>query len=106
MPFRGWAFIVLGGLLIACDVRAQSADHDNVEKVEIPGDSVPPDRDVDLARVSKDIFDRTNEFRKEQGRRAVETNARLKEAARYFADFMARTDTYGHTADDKRPAER
>jgi uncharacterized protein YkwD len=98
--------VVLGVFMIPCLARAQSADHEDVEKVEIPGGAIAPDRNVDLDRVAGEIVERTNEFRKEKNREPVESNARLKEGARYFAGYMARTDTYGHTADDKRPADR
>jgi hypothetical protein len=36
----------------------------------------------------------------------VVPDERLAKSAQYFADFMARTGKYGHTADDKTPAER
>jgi hypothetical protein len=36
----------------------------------------------------------------------VQSDAKLQETAQSFANYMADTDRYGHTADDRRPAER
>lgn len=60
----------------------------------------------DLPRVEDLIRDRTNDFRREQGLGAVEVEAKLEAAARYFAEFMARNDRYGHQADGREPADR
>jgi len=60
----------------------------------------------DLARVEKLVVDGTNQFRRSEGVGAVEADARLAKAARYFAQYMARTDTYSHDADGSRPSER
>lgn len=48
----------------------------------------------------------TNEFRAQEGRGRVEVNARLTEAARYFAAYMAKTGQFGHEADGSEPATR
>lgn len=60
----------------------------------------------ELPAVEKLVLERTNEFRREQGRDTLATDARLERAARYFADYMARTDRYGHEADGAEPADR
>jgi len=60
----------------------------------------------DLAQATKLIIDSTNAFRKEEGRSPVTVNAKLTETARSFADFIARTNKYGHNADGNRPADR
>lgn len=60
----------------------------------------------DLAAVEKLVRHRTNEFRREQGLEALEAHGRLERAARYFAEYMARTDRYGHHADGAEPADR
>src|ERR1700732_391552 len=62
--------------------------------------------DVDFDAAARQIIDLTNQFRKKEGRRELTPNEELTRAARYFSDFMARTDKYGHTADGKQPAER
>lgn len=60
----------------------------------------------DLAAVEKLVLHSTNEFRREQGLEALEVHARLDRTARYFAEYMARTDRYGHHADGAEPADR
>ena len=59
-----------------------------------------------MPRVSELIIEKTNRFRKKKGLEAVESNPQLTEAAKYFAQYMARTQKYGHTADGQRPSER
>ena len=60
----------------------------------------------DLARVTSIVIEGTNRFRQEHRLAPLEADAKLSAAARDFADFMARTDKYGHTADDLGPLER
>ena len=60
----------------------------------------------DLPAVERLVVEGTNEFRREQGLDALASNAGLQRAARYFADYMARTDRYGHQADGAEPADR
>lgn len=60
----------------------------------------------DLPAVEKLVLERTNDFRREQGLNALAANAPLERAARYFAEYMARTDRYGHHADGAEPADR
>ncbi len=48
----------------------------------------------------------TNAYRKSLGLNKLKENAELKATAQGFADYMARTTTYGHTADGREPAER
>lgn len=52
------------------------------------------------------IVKQTNEFRRSEDLEAVEGDAQLAETAGYFADYMAKTDRYGHTADGSRPSGR
>ena len=59
-----------------------------------------------LAAAVKIILDRTNEFRKAQGKQKVESNDKLTRTAEYFAGYMAKLDRYGHTADGRRPSDR
>jgi uncharacterized protein YkwD len=60
----------------------------------------------DLPAVERRVIEGTNEFRREQGLGALAPSAGLQRAARYFADYMARTDRYGHQADGAEPADR
>jgi len=62
--------------------------------------------EVDLHRASESIIAQTNEFRGQHDQQSLKTNGQLQKAARYFADYMARTGEYDHEADGKTPAER
>lgn len=61
---------------------------------------------ADPAQVEQLVRERTNDFRREHGLAALAPDAKLEAAARYFADYMARNDRYGHEADGKEPADR
>ncbi len=52
------------------------------------------------------IVGSTNAFRRQQNLSATERNPHLAKAAHYFAEFMARTDQYSHSADGSEPAGR
>src|SRR5438105_2176155 len=70
-------------------------------------DNASPAKDgPDLARVARLLAQATNQFREENGRAPLKTNQNLTRTAQEFADFMARTDKYGHTADGKQPWQR
>ena len=56
--------------------------------------------------MGKAIVARTNALRKDEGREPVAVNTALAETARTFAEFMAKNDLYGHTANGKTPPER
>jgi uncharacterized protein YkwD len=60
----------------------------------------------DLPEAVSGIIERTNAFRKEEGKQPVQSDDQLTKTAEYFADFMASTDKYGHEADGKQPADR
>src|ERR1700733_13559893 len=64
------------------------------------------ERRPDLARVEALVIEGTNEFRRQEHLGEVSRNARLNEAAREFAAFMARTGKFDHDADGRKPAER
>lgn len=82
-----------GGVRSAGDVRPTLTDEAG-------------ERQPDLSRAEELILRQTNEFRAESGLRELERNARLDEAAEAFAQFMARTTRYGHTADGREPSDR
>lgn len=58
------------------------------------------------ADTERDMVERSNAFRREQGLPALAPERALAAAARDFAAYMARTDRYGHEADGRTPAER
>lgn len=60
----------------------------------------------ELDQVEQAIVQETNAFRKEHGRKPLTVDEELTQAAESFAEFMARTGKYGHTADGQKPAER
>lgn len=59
-----------------------------------------------LDAVERDMVQRSNAFRREQGLAALTPQPALTAAAREFAAYMARTDRYGHEADGRAPADR
>jgi uncharacterized protein YkwD len=59
-----------------------------------------------LDDVVQRAIDETNAFRRAQGYAATSPNATLAATAQEFADFMARTDRYGHEADGRQPSQR
>jgi uncharacterized protein YkwD len=63
-------------------------------------------RRPELPSVVQQIIETTNALRRGHGLAEVVADARLTRAARDFAEFMARTDRYGHEADSRKPAER
>ncbi|MBV9123037.1 MAG: CAP domain-containing protein [Planctomycetes bacterium] len=68
--------------------------------------ATPAPEQPDLDVVKTEIFTLTNQFRQEQGRAQLKENPALAKAAQYFAEYMARTDKFSHTADDKQPWDR
>ncbi|MCG6877569.1 MAG: CAP domain-containing protein [Deltaproteobacteria bacterium] len=61
---------------------------------------------AEISAVKALMVKQTNRFRKEEGLEPVELNKALSETSQHFADFMARTKKYGHTADGRLPSER
>lgn len=70
------------------------------------GDEEQTAEKIDIAAVRSKIVQKTNEFREQQERSAVEVDEELQQAATEFAAFMAETFKYGHHADGRTPAER
>lgn len=66
----------------------------------------PHGRPPDASIVGPQVIAQTNALRGRHGLTAVEPDANLAEAAQKFAEFMARTERYGHEADARRPADR
>ena len=99
--------IICGLMLVVAPltIQGQVVEEENGERVQGRADSAG-EQTLDLADVAERIVRGTNEFRAEQDRRPVEVDPDLKKTAQYFADYMARTDKYGHTADGNRPAQR
>lgn len=107
---RSAGFFVLAALLVACGACAGEAVRrdDEVIVVQVPQDvqrpaaeRLPPPGDLTPL-----IVDRTNAFRRENRLPPLKPEDRLTAAAQVFAEYMARTHKYGHTADGREPSER
>ncbi len=59
-----------------------------------------------IADVERAIVDQTNDFRKSKKLDGVLHDEHLMQAAKDFAEFMARTSKYGHQANGMTPAQR
>lgn len=96
------AFPLMPGIAFGQSTEQHAHETIEVEVPDVP-DTGPR---ADLDAVAKAIVEQTNAFRKKEGRRPVSTDAALTAAAKEFAQFMAKNDKYGHTADDRQPSER
>ena len=65
-----------------------------------------PNPALDLARVEQLIFTETNQFRKQEKCARLKTNPELTGAAQSFAEYLAHTDKFSHTADGQEPWDR
>jgi uncharacterized protein YkwD len=61
---------------------------------------------ADTAEAARRVIVATNEFRRQEKLLPTGPAPQLASAARYFADFMARTGKYGHSADGSEPTAR
>ena len=103
-PYR---VLVALGLVAACCPPLAGQFSEERELETAAASAKPPSRSArDLEPVAKVVVSQTNEFRKSQELNPVAVNANLTAAAQYFANYMARTDHYAHTADGQRPADR
>lgn len=99
--------ILIGFFAAPLQVWTQTVEPEDSYKIS-PGSSTPhdPDSPADLKQTAQQIFSLTNRFRAQQGRSELKSNSELSHAAQDFADYLARTDTFSHTADGKRPSQR
>ncbi len=61
---------------------------------------------ANLREAARLAVEQTNQFRESHNLEALSVNAQLQATAQSFAEFMARTSKYGHTADGRAPHER
>jgi uncharacterized protein YkwD len=97
------------GFLICMPVAVHGQSVKEVQSESLQGklgNPAPAKSAPDLGRVKEGIISSTNEFRRQNGLQELTVKQQLAEAAQYFADYMARTDKYSHTADGKEPWER
>jgi uncharacterized protein YkwD len=105
---HSWLIAVpIGCLALPLPVRSQTVEPNDSHTIH-PGSSTRsvPDSSVDLKQTCQQIFSLTNRFRAQHGRSELQINPELSRAAQEFADYLARTDTFSHTADGKRPSLR
>ena len=115
MTIRWIESLVLCLLLIAfgANAAAQQIETSEGDRLDLSEDREPLDHPVrsssdaeELRNAASEIVRRTNEFRAKHNLSELQTNSRLRATADDFARYMARTNRYGHQADDQRPAER
>ena len=107
IPFRLGIWAVAVPLMAAGPCSAQTSEADEVQQLHAP--KVTPASDAKKPNISeavKIVVQQTNDFRKKEGKTPVKINEKLSTTAQYFADYMARTDRYGHKADEQGPADR
>jgi uncharacterized protein YkwD len=107
MTRKALSGLLLAGLLLAgppamAQKTKENSSHSESARAKRQTTSEGPD----LARVKELIFTATNQFRRQEGRGELRLNPELGRAAQYFADYLARTDKFSHTADGKEPWER
>jgi uncharacterized protein YkwD len=106
---KRWLCIVL---ILGCCLLPMAATGQAVEKREAESNTMSTTNPTkgsaspELVNTVQDIINHTNSFRQAEGLPEVKSNRQLMEAAQEFAQFMASTDRYGHTADGSTPAER
>ena len=97
-------------LLAATSLRTSPAQVSGEREVETLStrDVGPfrPEHTPDVTKARRWIVEQTNAFRKEEGRDVLDRNQRLDATAQDFAEYMAKTDRYGHTADGRSFPER
>lgn len=102
--------LMISLVVVACSTPCSTSRAQMVEEFDLDDppvqQSAPQASSPDLNEVEQAVVRRTNRFRQRQGLESLQTNPQLHEAAQYFADYMARTQKYGHTADGQRPSER
>jgi uncharacterized protein YkwD len=111
MPIRSIRWLpllfALGACLLPAIANSQTSEEEESESHRpSPAKPSPGEQTPDLAQVATRLTSLTNEFRQAEGHQALKPNPQLTAAARDFADFMAQTGKYGHTADGSRPSTR
>jgi uncharacterized protein YkwD len=89
-------------LFVIASLHAQDADEQRRRDLRADPDATV----ADAKAVAQQIVEQTNAFRAEEKQAALKVNDRLAAAAQSFAEFMARTHKYSHTADGRQPSER
>ncbi len=87
---------------------AQTASEHEAETIKVQPlvEHYRPERSPRIHEASRGIVQATNRFRQQHDRGELSISPELSAAARRFAQYMARTDRYGHEADGNRPRDR
>jgi uncharacterized protein YkwD len=98
-------------LIIAFELffGVEPAAEQNVEETRVlqpDPDAYDPEQTPELGEVAKKIVALTNDLRVEKELPRLKSDPKLEKTASMFADYMARTNRYGHLADGKDPAAR
>jgi uncharacterized protein YkwD len=94
---------------VAQETPAPPAEENEKEQIVVIDDTGGEQQDASqpaIPEVVRSIVEQTNAFRKEHGRKPVQPIEELTKAAETFAQYMAQTGRYGHTADGQNPAKR
>ena len=102
------AWLGTGDFCLALSATAYGQSVDEYEWETLTTDEAPAaDKEIDKpSTVAQLIIETTNDFRCNKGVERVRVSPQLAETAQNFTDYMAENDSYGHTADGNRPAER
>ena len=108
-----YAYLLSGSLLMAVCVvgetpvygqKIQEVHTESVDLGKRPVTEATPT--LDLTLVEQQIFTGTNKFRTQEKRTTLNSNPKLAVAAKAFAEYLASTDKFSHTADGKEPWDR
>ncbi len=99
--------VLIGCFFLPLPVLAQIVEPQDFDSLD-PGSQRPAAAasSPNLERTRELIATLTNQFRSQHGRGALKINSRLARSAQDFAEYLARTDTFSHTADGKGPSQR
>jgi uncharacterized protein YkwD len=96
-----------GKLLLTCLVWLTAVSTASPQAVA-PPDTAAADESpvVNQPEAARRIVEQANTFRRSEKLAEFRPSEALQKAAENFAQFMARTGKYGHTADDQQPRDR
>jgi uncharacterized protein YkwD len=104
---RTIAFTSLHLIALCHSAAGQIEERRNTDVVRIASQATLTDSHVEELPPARDrIVERTNELRKAAKLEPLLVSETLGRAAQAFANFMARTNRYGHMADGRRPSTR
>jgi uncharacterized protein YkwD len=107
MSLQRAAGLLLGSLALATAVGAQTTrERTSESSAASQPRAARSSNGPDLAKVEKILVTLTNRFRRENNRGHLIWNPKLARAAREFAQYVARTGKFSHTADGRSPWDR